>query len=376
MIVMKAVVLAVREQEAVVLTEAGDMKTIRRKCEVGDTLVLRAKPSPSSRMVKWSAAVAAVFLLCFATLGYVWSSVLTCATVSLDVNPSIEYAVNRQDCVISVKAVNKDAEPIVAELKDDIMGISLSDAISKTKALLYKKGYLGKGKDNCILTNVATDDKSIQDKLKDEIKKAIGQDESLMLSVTTSTMDEAKEAEALGMSSGRYKEMLIAQQSGGTPSSTPTGDTVNNYTSKPVKEMIAEHNQNAAQAGTSSSPSKANGDGSSDSGNGGEPGGQKTAPTTQPTVSAPVVAAPQISTSPGHVTEPAKPTAGQPSPGTNGGGETDPGETPAQPSAHHSDEEVGQPEENADNADIFGPAPSQTKASSQTITDNSPSSTP
>ena len=226
------------------------------------------------------------------------------------------------------------------------------------------------------MTNVATDDKSIQDKLKDEIKKAIGQDEALMLSVTTSTMDEAKEAEALGMSSGRYKEMLIAQQSGGTPSSTPTGDTVNNYTSKPVKEMIAEHNQNAAQAGTSSSPSKANGDGSSDSGNGGEPGGQKTAPTTQPTVSAPVVAAPQISTSPGHVTEPAKPTAGQPSPGTNGGGETDPGETPAQPSAHHSDEEVGQPEENADNADIFGPAPSQTKASSQTITDNSPSSTP
>ncbi len=362
---MKAIVLAVRDQETVVLTETGDIKTIRRKCEVGDTVVLRAKPETSPRMAKWCAAVAAVFLLCFATLGYVWSSMLTCATVSLDVNPSIEYAVNRQDCVISVKAVNKDAEPIVAELKDHIMGVPLTDAISQTKNLLYKKGFLGKGKDNCILTNVATDDKSISEKLKEEIKKAISGDEAVMLSVTTSTMNEAKEAEALGMSSGRYKEMLIAKQAGGgTTSSTPSGESVNNYTSKPVKEMIAEHDQNVTKAQTATAPAvtpESHQGGGSDSGSSSGSGGQNTPPTVDPTAKTPVVAAPAPGGNP--VAEPSTPSIVPANPGTNGGGETDTGETPPTPSAHNSDEKTEDADkltdENADNSQIFPLSSSQ-----------------
>ena len=64
----------------------------------------------------------------------------TDSVVCIDVNPSIEIAVNKKDKVLGVAAINEDAKLILADM--DLADTELNVALNAIMGSLYKNGYL------------------------------------------------------------------------------------------------------------------------------------------------------------------------------------------------------------------------------------------
>jgi hypothetical protein len=66
------------------------------------------------------------------------------ATVSLDVNPGLEYKVNRFNDVIGVKAMNAEAMQLIEDLDLDLKGMDLEEAIHVAIEAMIDNGYIDK----------------------------------------------------------------------------------------------------------------------------------------------------------------------------------------------------------------------------------------
>ena len=205
---MKAVVLETRGQEAAVLAMDGGVYIANGKYHVGETIDYREAKRPSAR--QWVAAAAAMVVLLGSSAGlWVDRNYVAYAEVSLDVNPSIVYTVNRRDRVLGVRAVNEDAKDIVESLEQDgIRFATLTDAVDRTMALLEDEGYLDEAQADYVLVNVSADDGDRQTRLTGEVEAAMSKtmerDATLEYRIDTSDRATAKDARDNGMSTGRY----------------------------------------------------------------------------------------------------------------------------------------------------------------------------
>ena len=85
-------------------------------------------PAPKrSRLPRILAAAAALVLLLTGTAVYGLNT-RVCATVALDVNPSIELNVNRRERVVSVSPINNDGKQILGDM--DLTGSDLQVAVN------------------------------------------------------------------------------------------------------------------------------------------------------------------------------------------------------------------------------------------------------
>lgn len=91
------------------------------------------------------------------------------ATVSLDVNPSLEINVNKDGKVIEVIARNEDAEQVISGL--DFSGCSLDVAVYALVGSMYSKGYLSE-MSNSVLIDVETNDAN-KEQLEQSVKAQI-----------------------------------------------------------------------------------------------------------------------------------------------------------------------------------------------------------
>lgn len=133
--------------------------------------------SRRSRLVGFVAAAAALLLVLAGTVGVLASTSRSgevFATVSLDVNPSIEIAVNKQEKVISVKALNEDAERIVNNM--ELVGSSIDVAVNALIGSMLRNGYLSDIANSILITVDNADAQmaqQLQRKLADEIEAAL-----------------------------------------------------------------------------------------------------------------------------------------------------------------------------------------------------------
>ena len=66
------------------------------------------------------------------------------STITLDINPSIEINLNKNDKIINVKALNDDAKSIIS---DNLKEKTLADTFEILISNLIQEGYAQKGKD-------------------------------------------------------------------------------------------------------------------------------------------------------------------------------------------------------------------------------------
>ncbi|MBR1559537.1 MAG: hypothetical protein IJ646_04775, partial [Clostridia bacterium] len=193
---MKAVVLETRGREAALLLEDGTVRRARGRFEVGQTVDYAEAVRPSPR--QWVAAAAAAAVLLTGSAG-LWfdSNYRAYAEVSLDVNPSIVYTLNRGGRVLSVRAANADAEAIVDAL--DVRFKPLDDALGQTLDLLEDAGYLDAAQDDYVLLNVSADDAARREALVETAERALDRtradDPTLEYRVDESDRATAREAE-------------------------------------------------------------------------------------------------------------------------------------------------------------------------------------
>ena len=151
---MKAVVTHLKNGYAVLLTQQGNFVRV----PAGHYTVGQQISYSPPKHKPWRAlALAACLMLCMLSTVGVLADRLACYYVSLDVNPSIEMTLNWYDRVLSIAAVNADAEPIVRSMTaDGVKNQPLDTAIGMAISALGQAAYFEDDTANDVVIGVAT----------------------------------------------------------------------------------------------------------------------------------------------------------------------------------------------------------------------------
>ncbi len=198
---MKAVVLETKDGYCAVLKDDGTIEKVKMTARIGQEITMPAKKEIRRFPLRYVAA-AASFALVSLTTGLL-SLTQEYSYVSVDVDASVEYSLNRMDRVVKVKGLNKKGEALAKSIrKEGIEGQSISEAMDKTKSLLQEEGYMNPT-DGAILMAVSSKDEKKSTALKQEVEGAIVTD-SVTTSVGEVSLAERKDAQESGLSTGRY----------------------------------------------------------------------------------------------------------------------------------------------------------------------------
>ena len=235
---MKAIVLGVRNGRAALLLEDGTTTYRRMQCKPGQRVEVPEENAIIASMPHGMKAAAAAVALFLVLGGTYFQTALPVSYITMDVNPSMEYALNRSDRVVEVSALNEDAKAIVEELS--VSGERIGDAVEKAEDVLEEHGYLRDG--GSVLFSVSSNDDTHSGKLEKELTGAMDkriqkkEKSDLEYSVVRVSKDEREEAKKLSISAGRFKQLVVAH---GTESASDKS-LVQEFSHKPIDEMIGK----------------------------------------------------------------------------------------------------------------------------------------
>jgi hypothetical protein len=232
----KALLLEVRGRTGVAITPEGRFVGVR--ClphhEEGQEIAL-----PAARLegrVGWglrpglvtAAACAAILLVLLPlAVGRVLASGLPMAYVTLDINPSLEFGVNRWERVVACRALNPDGEQVLSGLK--WRGRPIDDVVSDAGVQAASLGFLDSGTVEVIVAAVPALDKGLLspglEKRLERLRKGLGermaaasggqgQSSLTVETVLGDSVSLRQQADTLGLSVGEYVVLLEAQEDG------------------------------------------------------------------------------------------------------------------------------------------------------------------
>ncbi len=168
---------------------------------------------------RWAGIAAAFALLLCGGLGYRAYNTVD-ATVSLDVNPSIELQTNRKDRVLHVTAHNADGEILLGDM--DFSGSNLDVAINALIGSMVRNGYLNELANSLLLSVDCADparSAELEARLTQEIS-ALLQTDAFSGAVLSQTIDQdtalTSTADQYGITLGKAQliQEIIDQNTG------------------------------------------------------------------------------------------------------------------------------------------------------------------
>ena len=268
---MKAVIVEIRGETAAALGRDGTVfKVKNRAYAVGQTIdVRRGVRSIRRQIAVLAAAAAAVFLIVGAGI---FTYAAPYSMVGLDVNPSLQYTLNRLGLVLSVEAVNGDGDEILAEV-GTLSNRSIEDAIVITVRQITEDGYFDGDEPGGIVIAASSRDEGEARRLAENVREtAISvtreSEKDVVVAALTVDQDQVEQAKELGVSPGK---LTLVEQLKDT-ASNPEDIDVMEWLEKPVKDIMeqtASQLPPAEGASSGSSPSA----GESGSPSAGESGG-------------------------------------------------------------------------------------------------------
>ncbi|MBQ9779784.1 MAG: hypothetical protein IJW00_02450 [Clostridia bacterium] len=211
---MKVIIMELCGKEAVALNRNGQFVRIRNLgYSVGQELMIPPemliRRSSTVRTVTKIAALAACFCLVLSAIfGILIVNSQPYGYVSVDVNPSIEYRLNRFDRVISVHAVNEDGEALIASIgTENLEGKDIGQALSLAINELSVQGYLNDEEAGMLICCSAGSEKAsaaLNEKLI-ACTKAAAVPEHVEIITTVTSSEVIEEAEKLGTTAGKLQ---------------------------------------------------------------------------------------------------------------------------------------------------------------------------
>ncbi|WP_066634962.1 anti-sigma factor domain-containing protein [Desulfolucanica intricata] len=210
-------VMKIRHRCCIVLTPEGEFIKVPlsgRHVHIGEEIVFD-QPRPMNMLIK-PLLVAASILLLF-VVGQIYPgptpSASASAYVSLDINPSIELAVDNKNIVIDARGLNKVGEQLLKQV--NVLNHDIYGAVELVVSEAIKVRYLQPNRENVVLTTVTVvenkspviDQKRVYQAIEKPLQNNNLQADVVIEPVTTEFRTEANKA---GLSSGRY---LLYQQS-------------------------------------------------------------------------------------------------------------------------------------------------------------------
>ena len=184
-------------------TAPDDMSGVLSRCEArkGTVIPMTTKKTANRKWTTLVAACLAVMLLCGGGVFYQRAHAVA-SVVSLDVNPSIELKVSRNEKVLVCTPLNEDAKAILADMSNgaDLKGAKLDVAVNAIVGSLVRNGYLD-SISSAIMISVEDKDTARAEKLQRELTSAVDgvlQTSEAKAAVLTQTLtqDAAREQQA------------------------------------------------------------------------------------------------------------------------------------------------------------------------------------
>ena len=184
-------------------TAPDDMSGVLSRCEArkGTVIPMTTKKTANRKWATLVAACLAVILLCGGGVFYQQAHAVA-SVVSLDVNPSIELKVSRNEKVLVCTPLNEDAKAILADMSNgaDLKGAKLDVAVNAIVGSLVRNGYLD-SISSAIMISVEDKDAARAEKLQRELTSAVDgvlQTSEAKAAVLTQTLtqDAAREQQA------------------------------------------------------------------------------------------------------------------------------------------------------------------------------------
>ena len=164
-----------RLASAVEKTAPDDVNGVLSRCEErkGTERLMTEKKTAMRRWTTLVAACLALMLLGGGGLFFQQANAVA-SVVSLDVNPSIELRVNRDEKVLSCTPLNEDAQEILEDMGGgaDLKGAKLDVAVNAIVGSLVRKGYLSEIS-SAIMISVEDKDSARAKKLQRELTSAV-----------------------------------------------------------------------------------------------------------------------------------------------------------------------------------------------------------
>lgn len=184
-------------------TAPDDVSGVLSRCEArkGTVIPMTTKKMANRKWTTLVAACLAVMLLCGGGVFYQQAHAVA-SVVSLDVNPSIELKVSRNEKVLACVPLNEDAKAILADMSNgaDLKGAKLDVAVNAIVGSLVRNGYLD-SISSAIMISVEDKDAARAEKLQRELTSAVDgvlQTSEAKAAVLTQTLtqDAAREQQA------------------------------------------------------------------------------------------------------------------------------------------------------------------------------------
>ena len=143
-------------------------------CRMQSGKVVSMKPRRKGRLLRSAAGIAAALLLMVggvSALGLWRLENTAVASVSLDVNPSVEIKVNEKEKVVSVTALNEDGQQVIANM--DFEGSSLEVTVNALVGSMLRQGYLSVSA-NSVLISVESADSEQAAALEQRLREEVG----------------------------------------------------------------------------------------------------------------------------------------------------------------------------------------------------------
>lgn len=164
--------------------------------------------------------IAAAVLLMFLLPGYHLFSKQAIAYVALDINPSIELAVDKNTNIIKAQGLNEDGVKIISQAQ--VTGMNLYQGLPLIVQQAIKDGYLAKEQENVVLSTITLvkNQPTTAPISKHKVEVAINepmqraQNISANVIMEQSDMEKRGNAQKMGLSTGKYILYQTAQQQG------------------------------------------------------------------------------------------------------------------------------------------------------------------
>lgn len=234
---MKAVIVEIRSDRAAALTEEGQFVSI---CNSGYTVgqeitLLRRKKKHVFRQNMAAAAAAAVLVLSAGGGGLAYA--MPYGTVSVDVNPSIEYTINCFDRVLKVSGVNEDGRNILEQIESgSLLNKKVDRAVSMTIDQLRTEGYLTES-DSGVVVSAGTGSEAHSEALARTIEESITQTTGVY-SVAVSRED-VRSAHEMGTTAGKMRLVRELEETKAGAGMEESFDE-REWIGRPVEEILQE----------------------------------------------------------------------------------------------------------------------------------------
>ena len=228
---MKAVIVDLVNGQAAALCDDGRViKLADPGYSLGQIVEVHERKRRTPLWVRYaSTAAAAALLLVGAGGGAAYA--MPYGVVSLDVNPSLEYTINRFDYVLKVEGVNEDGKALLAQMDTSkIKNRRIGDALETSVQQMEERDLLG-GESDEIVISAGTKRPDHAERLVNALENNLGSGDREIHAFAVSEED-IDAAHREGMSAGRHRILGELRESEGD------SFTADDWADRPIHDIV------------------------------------------------------------------------------------------------------------------------------------------